>query len=237
MNVDKRPILTRMHVEIDLREIESLIQTRRSMFYASELSQKRAIYSAVIVLLCARLEAYVEDVFSFTLSQLRFYKQKTIGESEELEQVEQFRNPSTKNINRFFQAVGIQNILDKVHIDRMKKTQVYKAINQIVELRHKIAHGKTCSVNTNYPVNLTDCIRFYKFVRRFFISFESEVNRNLGPRLAEAKRNSPLRWDYAGPKVSYVSILQSTKCPVLDFAVFCLPESRASLFTELVSSK
>ncbi len=168
-------ILSRIHSEIELPEISRLINIKNRCSTALTLLERRAIYSSIIVLLCARLEAYIEDVFKFTLAGLRHQQIELITERESEAAIGKFGNPNTKRINELFSTIGLANVVSHINMGNLNNNRLYSSINTLVSLRNKIAHGEESSTYTKYSINLSTCQFYYNLVKRFMHSFERDI--------------------------------------------------------------
>lgn len=104
--------------------------------------QGQAITRAGIVLLCAALEGYVEELFAECVPLL--YKAFTPQQIADVYQrtKERMHNPDRATIDALFTAIGVTNIMAQVRWQKCSNKAVTDWLDKFVKARHTIAHGK-----------------------------------------------------------------------------------------------
>lgn len=171
--------------DMDLEDCRRLLELHK-VTQDSQLdhpaSFRNAILRAMVILIVARLEAYIEDVFEWSASRIfsdlnkdeirDFYKQTS----------KRFNNPTTENINRLFLAIGISNVLANLKWRGCSSDVVMKSLNELVEMRHSIAHGKLGGMvraDRRFSVTATEVKKWLRLVENFFYVFEETVSNIL----------------------------------------------------------
>jgi hypothetical protein len=170
---------------IDLAPVDELIQVRQAQhggFRGAPLvvggaRVGAAINKSCILMLSALLQGHVEDVFLY-FSQRLFSNLRT-DENVRRYRATLFRwgNPSSQNITSLFMRLGIIDVFDGLSWQRTRAETIKAKLDQINELRNKIAHGQPLpqSVSLSQVRNLRDFVenfgeRFARHVRGKFPS-------------------------------------------------------------------
>jgi hypothetical protein len=132
-----------------------------------------AINRAAVVLLCAHLEGFVEDLFSEGLKVLypRLSPKKL---------VDQFRNPWCAQVDDLFGFLGIEEITKLVSFTPLSNQKVRAGIDGLVRSRNKIAHGALTSAY------VADVRSWRGYVTQFAGRLDSIVSRRLKEQLGSA---------------------------------------------------
>lgn len=123
-------------------------------------SEVDALNRAAIVLLCAHLQAFIEEIFTETArSLLRPY----LFDVDALinQALSSFTNPQSYRIDRLFASIGFPTILKEVTWQGANNQSVKRRLSRLVELRNSIAHGKQESIHK------AKVVEFMKFVILF----------------------------------------------------------------------
>jgi len=128
-----------------------------------------ALYRAVIVLLCAQLEAFIEELYSesahLLLDDYILDTQALINQA-----LSSFSNPQPYRINRLFATIGFSDIINLVSWQGTNAKSITKKLSDYVELRNAIAHGKKERITKD------KVYKFVWFVKLFAKSLQEWVN-------------------------------------------------------------
>ena len=119
-----------------------------------------ALNRGAMVLLCAHLQGYIEDVFS---EAARIMLAATVNDVDALirHATSGFSNPYANRINNLFSAIGFPEIVDSLSWQRASNQAVKRRLAGYISIRNSIAHGRQVSV-TKQKVD-----GFKKFVELF----------------------------------------------------------------------
>jgi hypothetical protein len=113
--------------------------------------RRRSIRNAAAVMLVAHWEAFIENVFEYTIES-RYASETTQVQAAIIKYTtHRFHNASSHHINMLFLNVGIANILDRVKWQGMTPSRAKKRIDEIVESRNFLAHGQRHTRQPSYP--------------------------------------------------------------------------------------
>jgi hypothetical protein len=135
-----------------------------------------ALNKSCILMLSALLQGYVEDVFVYASWRLF---QKTLKEEDARRRYRstfyRWGNPSSENIGRLFFRLGIENVFDGLTWARTQPKTIRDKLNEINELRNKIAHGHALPE----AVSLNQVKKLRNFVEQFGERFGRHVRDKL----------------------------------------------------------
>ena len=108
-----------------------------------------ALNRAGIVLLTAHFEGYIEDLFAESAEVIAASVFDTTHydvDSFITQSTKAFRNPNPQNIRDLFTRLGLSDVLATVQWGAMSNKDVRDRLGNLVNLRHRIAHGEQPSV-------------------------------------------------------------------------------------------
>jgi hypothetical protein len=111
-----------------------------------------ALNRAGIVLLTAHLEGYIEDLFEEASSVVASRVFDTTHYDVKVfvtQATAPFRNPSPQNIKDLFARLGLPDVLAAIRWGTLSNDDIRKRLNELVQLRNKIAHGQRPSVTSS----------------------------------------------------------------------------------------
>jgi hypothetical protein len=132
--------------------------------------QGAAITRAGIVLLAAAMEAYVEDLFEEAASllwpgaspaELKALLQDTVG---------RFNNADVRKTELLYFNLGMPWTLSGIHWQKFSNATFKSALNQLVETRNQIAHGRA-----QPRAQLQQLRRWKEMVRQYALRLEAAV--------------------------------------------------------------
>ncbi len=122
--------------------------------------KKRYLLESYIINLVASWQVFIEELLKFGLDKII---EKTnlspvaikILESNYDINIKRFNTPNTSNIDQTFKTVlGIEKITNDINISGMQLDALKSKVNQLLEIRHKIAHtgnsGQELEIETNF---------------------------------------------------------------------------------------
>jgi hypothetical protein len=187
---DEFEFLSRWWSDVELRDVELLAE----QYYAAKrcapntirLTQ-RALLSAAIVLMVARLEAFLEECFRWAARRVSLSGLNRPGDSAILGVLDRFHNPTVDHTRGLFRAIGINDIWAAVLPKRHGRAEPLKAIDDLVNLRHEVAHGRVLGGNVRFPITLKATTSNLRLLRWFFPAFAdalraavcAQVSRNV----------------------------------------------------------
>jgi hypothetical protein len=118
---------------------------------------------AAVLLLCAHLEGYVEDVLGEALAALN-----TSFDPEPL--VANFHNPWPDRIDALFAFLGMSNPSRSISWQRANNASVRTNLEGLVSTRNRIAHGVT-----DVTVRKSEVLRYRGYVEGFTARFDRAV--------------------------------------------------------------
>jgi hypothetical protein len=117
---------------------------------------------AAVVMLCAHLEGYVEDLFGEALKKMH-------PRLDDARLVSRFHNPWPAEIDSLFATIGLADA-SKLSWRRAGAKAVVTNLNDLVRTRNKIAHGAT-----DVEVSKATVTRFRKYVEGFAQGLDDKV--------------------------------------------------------------
>ena len=173
-------ISVRMWTYMEFEDIDLLIDQFRRVHSTARTGNRkllRSLLSGCIILLTARYEAFIEDCFTWCL----WYLDQSKGISKRLREYqgksESFHNPTSKNIRKLYQSVGIQDIWQNWGLKKRTDEKFIKKLDELVRLRHRIAHGKVLCGDVRYPSTLRGVLQYTSMVKRFIPQFADQIRR------------------------------------------------------------
>ena len=132
-----------------------------------------ALNRAAIILLCAHLEGYIEDIFSETaMILLKDRKEEDINWHIE-QSLSSFSNPHADRIDRLFASIGLLRITNKLSWQKASNRSIKNRLTSYITLRNKLAHGE------QERVDKATVIRFMNFVKVFAKKFDELINNKI----------------------------------------------------------
>jgi hypothetical protein len=119
---------------------------------------------AAIVMLCAHLEGYVEDLFREALKAVH-------PKLDAAPLLNRFNTPKPANIDALFGAIGLPKASGGISWRGVDEEAVTKSLNKLVETRGRIAHGRGVAVH----VPKETVVRFRRYVEGFTREFDQRV--------------------------------------------------------------
>lgn len=127
---------------------ERLTGRRRAKPTTQQQQEGAAITRAGIVLLCAAIEGFIEDIFEEVANSIAPASHTTRLENELFKPTTRKLNtPNSFNTNMLFANLGIWWLLDEVRWQKFSPEDVRKWLAKVIETRGQIAHGKQPRVN------------------------------------------------------------------------------------------
>lgn len=176
---------------IDLHYVDELIQVRQAQHGGGRgaprlQGQHRvgvSINRSCVVMLSALLQSFVEEVFKDAAK--RAFPALNANENafdSYWRQTKNWGNPSDANIKNLFLRIGVPDVFVGLSWQRMKTDAVRSRLDELNQLRNKIAHGsKQLSVNNQpYSLKLANVHTLRNFSECFADRFVPHV-RNLVP--------------------------------------------------------
>jgi hypothetical protein len=102
--------------------------------------------------LTAHLEGYIEDLFaeaSGMVASAVFDTAHYNVDAFVTQATAPFRNPSPQNIKDLFARLGLPDVLATIRWGTLSNDDIRKRLNELVQLRNKIAHGQRPSVTSS----------------------------------------------------------------------------------------
>ena len=135
---------------IDLNPVDELIRVRQQQHGGNPGAPPvvggarvgAAINKSAVLMLSALLQGYVEDVFLY--SSKRLFSNLRTDDNVKIYRTTFFRwgNPSSPNITNLFRRLGIIDVFDGISWQRTATGTIKAKLDEINEMRNKIAHGK-----------------------------------------------------------------------------------------------
>ena len=188
VNSNKKDLNSYDNLLLRLNDARQLLDSHSEILRKTNRRSSVALYRAIFVLICAHLEAFVEELYTETAHRLLddyvWRVQDLIDQA-----LSTFSNPQPYRINRLFVTIGFPNILKFVSWQGTNSKSVSKRLTGYVELRNSIAHGRSVSINKAKVVG------FMKFVKLFSRNLQHWVNTfsavtNLGLPARSSKKSS-----------------------------------------------
>jgi hypothetical protein len=104
-----------------------------------------ALNRASIVLLCAHLQGYVEELFGEAAEALLGSTVQDVKALVE-EATSRFSNPHAYRIDRLFASIGLPRVTQGLAWQNCENETVKRKLTTYIELRNEIAHGKQITV-------------------------------------------------------------------------------------------
>lgn len=135
----------------DFRNIGRVIDALVSDPTRGRPPQVQALNSAAIALLSAHLQGFIADLFEEACRHLLDGKVPNV--SVVVSTAPTRGNPNTDNINRLFEAIGIQRVLADISWRRMSNESLKRKLRDFNELRNRIVHGSSEVVSKSQVEN------------------------------------------------------------------------------------
>lgn len=123
----------------------------------------QGINRAAVLMLCAHLEGYVEDLFDEALTAVH-------AELSSDPLVARFHNPWPDQIDSLFAVMGLPTASRGISWQRAGAASVIKNLEDLVRTRNRIAHG-----TTDVDVSKAMVTRFRKYVEGFAEGLDVKV--------------------------------------------------------------
>jgi hypothetical protein len=135
---------------------------------------------AGIVLLCAHLQGYVEELFAEAAEALLG---STVEDVEALveEATDRFSNPHAYRIDGLFASIGLSRVTKAIAWPRSNNETTRKNLTGYVELRNGIAHGKQITVRKSK-------VQHFK---AFVDHFSERLDVRVGERIRDLTGEAP----------------------------------------------
>jgi hypothetical protein len=133
-------------------------------------TEVEALNRAAIVLLCAHLQGYVEEIYGECAQSLLDTKVKDV-EALMQQAASAFWNPHAHRIDSLFASIGLPGITDGLSWQRCTNRSVKTRLTDYIQLRNSIAHG------TLVTVHKAKVTSFKRFVEIFAEKFDEHVGR------------------------------------------------------------
>lgn len=170
---------------LNLQSVDELIAARQNLhgghvgapvILADGNREGAALNRACVVLLSATLQAYVSDVFVSCSN-------KTFGRELQGEELSNYRatwnrwgNPNPANITQLFRRLGINDILDGLSWQRQSTKALKKNLDQLNQVRNRIAHGQELMVDgASFSLTLNRILRWRNVSEKFGEYFEGHA--------------------------------------------------------------
>ena len=136
--------------------------------YRWHSESREALLNAGVVLLVSYLQAYVEAVFKEAAERAYPAVSKPDLNGIVKGATRQFHNPSPSNIDRLFLSVGAPRVTYGASWQRWPNQRVRKALKDLVDARHRIAHGtQTKDSWRHFSTTKKELQQWHRLVVRF----------------------------------------------------------------------
>lgn len=122
---------------------------------------------AAIVMLCAHFEGYLEEVLEESVAALDQHLDSSVLTAR-------FNQPTPSNIDTLFGFLGLKKPTQEIRWQKAHPETVRSNLNQLVETRNQIAHGRT-----GVTVHKRDVARLRRYVEGFCERFDKAVRRQV----------------------------------------------------------
>lgn len=167
--------------EIDLAPLNELIAARRSQWRELGTPQTLALNKSCLLILSALLQGYIEELF-FVLSANLFVHLDYDDHEAYRRSIRRWGNPSSENIERLFNRIGLINVLENVTWQRTNVKRIKAMLNLLNHQRNAIAHGGA----PKGSLKLSSIERMRDFTENFATNLNrylrKEFRRNLIPK-------------------------------------------------------
>jgi hypothetical protein len=182
-NVNYLPIL--LH-EMDFEDVHRLLDLHRDISCNSInkdiRSCRNALLRASVVLIVARIEYFVEELFEWAAKKIF----DNLSKEEIIEYYKisskRFNNPTSDNINKLFLEIGIHKVMNKICTDSSENKILRKTLDDLINKRHEIAHGKIGGATRSsrkFSATATQVKSWNKFAIKFMYQIENTVSNIL----------------------------------------------------------
>jgi len=179
---DIKFIPTLLH-EFEFEDVDRLLELNKSINKLSLgkglMPSKNALLRGSIVLIVARIEKFVEELFEWAAEKV--FKNLTEDELIQYYKISsrKFNTPNSDNINKLFLGIGFSNIMSKIHHDSAKNKVIVKKLVEIVNKRHDIAHGKIGGMlraDRKFSATTNQVVAWKDFAVKFMYQLEKVVS-------------------------------------------------------------
>jgi hypothetical protein len=139
---------------------------------AGRRTEVEALNRAAIVLLCAHLQGYLEEVYGECAQALLDTRVQDVGALVR-QGTSTFGNPHADRIDSLFASIGLPDIMDGISWQRCANQTVRSRLTDYIRLRNTIAHG------TLVTVHKAKVTSFKRFVEVFAERFDHHVAREV----------------------------------------------------------
>ncbi len=173
-------------VQIDLHFVDELVQARKAQHGGGRgapllLNNHRigaSINRSCMAMLSALLQGYVEEVFQVAAKRVF----PSLGNDQKAfedywNQLKYWGNPSDANIKKLFLKIGIPDVMNNLSWQGTKKPVIIKRLDELNQIRNRIAHGgQKLSLNGKpYLLTLAKVVIYKNLVANFGARFEDHV--------------------------------------------------------------
>lgn len=180
---------------IKLGLVEELIHVRKLLNNGSLGAPKKvggtregaSINRSGIMMLCAILQAYIEEVFKVCAIKVLPSLKEENSWNAYWKQIKFWGNPSAENIKKLFLKIGIVDIFQGLEWRNCKTDKIKKKLNYINTIRNGIAHGNSNIILDGKEYNITKnkLIRFKKFAKAFGKHFHDHAFKIINEEISK----------------------------------------------------
>ena len=156
----------------DLKAIARAVDSLVSEPGRGRRTEVDAVNRAAMVLLCAHLQGYVEDVYTEAATALLAGKVTDI-DSLVKQALSSFSNPHADRIVRLFASIGLPNVMSGVSWQKTSNQTVRQRLTDYIRVRNSIAHGGQDKITKQKVVG------FRRFVDVFVRNFDEKVRSEI----------------------------------------------------------
>lgn len=131
-----------------------------------------------IVMLSALLQVYVEEVFQEAAKRsFPALQNNQTSFDDYWRQMKNWGNPSDANIKTLFLKIGIPDVFQNLSWQRTNTADIMRKLNEINQIRNRIAHGnrKLALDGSPYSLTLAKVIAYRDLVSNFGVRFEQHI--------------------------------------------------------------
>lgn len=189
INLDKKPL---QHFARGLSNIKyiQLIQNDLNMLDEIDRFDHKKYYlnQAYIIHLVSQWQVFIEDLIEYGLNELLIKSNKNnnmgafvyVVKKNYDQQVKRFNTPNLSNIDNLFEnTLGIEDITCKFQWDTMTRDKAAQILDDVLKLRHKIAHTGVSDVILDAEKNFKYMKHLYNLAYILQYTVDEEIGNDL----------------------------------------------------------
>lgn len=171
INLDKKPLQIFSRGLSNIKYIQLIQNDLNTIDEIDRLDHKKYyLNQAYIIHLVSQWQVFIEDLIEYGLNELliKSNKNNSMGvfvhaiKKNYDQQIKRFNTPNLSNIDNLFEdTLGIQDITDKFQWDNMTRVKAAQILDDVLKLRHKIAHTGVSDV-------ILDAEKNYKYMKHLY---------------------------------------------------------------------